>query len=117
MCRPIPQIGFVWPFCASIATTVPICRASGAPIVVGQAFPLRLTQSIPSSFVNSIGRSNPCASVARKFEQNRWKFWSDVIAYEPLRTPPECCCNRSWLTSAFVKSLKPLPVPVVLLKV
>ena len=70
----MPQIGLVLPVCSSTATTVPICRAAGEPIVVGHALPARFTQSIPSSFVSSIGRSKPCSSVARKLEQKRWKF-------------------------------------------
>ena len=79
--------------------------------------PLLLTQSMPSSFVSTSGRSKPCSSVARKFEQKRWKLRSELIAYEPLRTPPDFWCSRSLLTSEFVKSLKPDPVPVAWLNV
>jgi hypothetical protein len=41
-------------------------------MVAGNAFPSRLTQSIPSSFVNTSGRSKPFSLSARKFEQKRW---------------------------------------------
>ena len=70
----MPQIGLTSPLRSSTATAAPICRAAGEPIVVGQALPARFTQSMPSSFVSSSGRSKPCSFVARKFEQKRWKF-------------------------------------------
>jgi len=41
-------------------------------MVAGQAFPSRLIQSTASSLVKRRSRSNPFASVARKFEQKRW---------------------------------------------
>ena len=40
-----------------------------------------------------------------------------MIAYEPLSTPPEFWCSRSLLTSEFVKSLKPEPLPVAAVNV
>ena len=70
----MPQIGRTSPLFSSIATTAPICRADGEPIVAGQAVPVRLTQSMPSSLVSSSGRSNPCCRVARKLEQKRCQF-------------------------------------------
>ena len=68
----MPQIGLLSSFFGSYATTTPICRASSAPIVAGNAFPSRLTQSIPSSFAKRSGLLKPFAFVPRKFEQKRW---------------------------------------------
>ncbi len=42
---------------------------------------------------------------------------SDVIAYEAPLTPAVLESSRNLLTSAFVKSLNPVPVPVAWLKV